>query len=102
MYHRGNELEYREVITNFVNSCGLNHLYVNTSNTKEMVINFRRNVSKIILPSIQGLDIKLWMCRNTGELTLTPNWTGQTHRCPIQEGPKSSPSAEKTEVFWSI
>ncbi|XP_077477079.1 paraspeckle component 1-like isoform X2 [Stigmatopora argus] len=39
----GNDLEYRGVITAFVDWCRQNHLYINTSKTKEMVIDFRRN-----------------------------------------------------------
>ncbi|TWW77710.1 hypothetical protein D4764_12G0011000 [Takifugu flavidus] len=42
----GDELEYREVITNFVTWCELNHLRINTSKTKEVVID-------------SGLDIEI-------------------------------------------
>lgn len=38
----GNEQAYREVIKNFDNWCELNHLHINASKTKEMVIDFHR------------------------------------------------------------
>ncbi|TWW77552.1 hypothetical protein D4764_12G0009420 [Takifugu flavidus] len=55
----GNELEYREVITNFVAWCELNHLRINASKTKEVVINFSRKASHIAPVNIQGLDIEI-------------------------------------------
>ncbi|KAI3364557.1 hypothetical protein L3Q82_011339 [Scortum barcoo] len=38
----GNDCEYRKVIMDFVDWCELNHLQVNASKTKEMVIDFSR------------------------------------------------------------
>ncbi|TWW56850.1 hypothetical protein D4764_08G0008370 [Takifugu flavidus] len=55
----GNELEYREVITNFVAWCELNHLRINTSKTKEVVIDFSRKASHTAPVNIQGLDIEI-------------------------------------------
>ncbi|TWW63630.1 putative RNA-directed DNA polymerase from transposon BS [Takifugu flavidus] len=55
----GNELEYREVITNFVAWCELNHLCINTNKTKEVVIDFSRKASHTAPVNIQGLDIKI-------------------------------------------
>ncbi|XP_056908721.1 uncharacterized protein LOC130536643 [Takifugu flavidus] len=55
----GNELEYREVITNFVAWCELNHLRINASKTKEVVIDFSRKASHIAPMNIQGLDIEI-------------------------------------------
>ncbi|TWW61172.1 putative RNA-directed DNA polymerase from transposon BS [Takifugu flavidus] len=55
----GNELEYREVITNVVAWCELNHLRINTSKTKEVVIDFSRKASHIAPVNIQGLDIEI-------------------------------------------
>ncbi|KAI3375171.1 hypothetical protein L3Q82_021081 [Scortum barcoo] len=55
----GNDCEYRKVIMDFVDWCELNHLQVNASKTKEMVINFSRKPSADIAPvNIQGLDIE--------------------------------------------
>ncbi|KAF7649195.1 hypothetical protein LDENG_00145510 [Lucifuga dentata] len=54
----GNELEYREVIKDFVDWCGMNHLHINASKTKEMVIDFRRKSPLITPVNIQGLDIE--------------------------------------------
>ncbi|KAI3369510.1 hypothetical protein L3Q82_007492 [Scortum barcoo] len=53
------ETEYRKVIMDFVDWCELNHLQVNASKTKEMVIDFSRKPSSEIAPvNIQGLDIE--------------------------------------------
>ncbi|KAK0154709.1 RNA-directed DNA polymerase from mobile element jockey [Merluccius polli] len=41
----GNELEYRTVIRDFVSWSELNQLQLNTSKTKEMIVNFRRKAS---------------------------------------------------------
>ncbi|TWW73509.1 hypothetical protein D4764_15G0009030 [Takifugu flavidus] len=54
-----NELEYREVITNFVAWCELNHLRINASKTREVVINFSRKANHIAPVNIQGLDIEI-------------------------------------------
>ncbi|KAI3352929.1 hypothetical protein L3Q82_019492 [Scortum barcoo] len=55
----GNDCEYRKVIMDFVDWCELNHLQVNASKTKEMVIDFSRKPSSEIAPmNIQGLDIE--------------------------------------------
>ncbi|KAI3357206.1 hypothetical protein L3Q82_015663, partial [Scortum barcoo] len=55
----GNDCEYRKVIMDFVDWCELNHLQVNASKTKEMVIDFSRKPSSDIAPvNIQGLDIE--------------------------------------------
>ncbi|KAI3358176.1 hypothetical protein L3Q82_003178 [Scortum barcoo] len=42
----GNDCEYRKVIMDFVDWCELNHLQVNASKTKEMVIDFSRKPSE--------------------------------------------------------
>ncbi|KAI3356779.1 hypothetical protein L3Q82_003318 [Scortum barcoo] len=55
----GNDCEYRKLIMDFVDWCELNHLQVNASKTKEMVIDFSRKPSSEIAPvNIQGLDIE--------------------------------------------
>ncbi|TWW71907.1 hypothetical protein D4764_16G0004040 [Takifugu flavidus] len=55
----GNELEYREVITNFVAWCELNHLCINATKTKEVVIDFSRKAPHTAPVNIQGLDIEI-------------------------------------------
>ena len=55
----GNDLEYLKVITNFVAWCELNHLCINASKTKEVVIDFRRKAPQTALVNIQGLDIEI-------------------------------------------
>ncbi|XP_073674252.1 uncharacterized protein [Garra rufa] len=54
-----NEQEYRGVISDFVCWCEENHLLLNTSKTKEMVLDFRRNPPSHIPVCIQGLDIEI-------------------------------------------
>ncbi|CAJ1076393.1 hypothetical protein L3Q82_010059 [Xyrichtys novacula] len=54
------EQEYRTVITDFVNWCGTNHLQLNASKTKEMVVDFRRRRTPQTVPvNIQRLDIEM-------------------------------------------
>lgn len=56
----GDDREYRTVITDFVDWCELNHLQLNASKTKEMVIDFRRRKTPQTAPvNIQGLDIEM-------------------------------------------
>ena len=55
----GNNLEYRKVITNFVNWCELNHPCINASKTKEVVINFRWKAPQTAPVNIQSLDIEI-------------------------------------------
>ena len=54
-----NDLEYRKVITNFVAWCELNHLRINASKTKKVMIDFRRKAAQTALLNIQGLDIEI-------------------------------------------
>ncbi|KAI3352135.1 hypothetical protein L3Q82_020942, partial [Scortum barcoo] len=66
-FTQGNDCEYRKVIMDFVNWCELNHLQVNASKTKEMVIDFSRKPSSNIAPvNIQGLDIREMVCWGGG------------------------------------
>ncbi|KAK0145761.1 RNA-directed DNA polymerase from mobile element jockey [Merluccius polli] len=55
----GNELEYRTVIRDFVSWSELNQLQLNTSKTKEMIVNFRRKASHFTPVNFQGLDIEV-------------------------------------------
>ncbi|XP_077475191.1 battenin isoform X3 [Stigmatopora argus] len=55
----GNDLEYRGVITAFVDWCRQNHLYINNSKTKEMVIDFQMNPQQTTQVNIQGTDIEI-------------------------------------------
>ncbi|KAL0188435.1 hypothetical protein M9458_015534, partial [Cirrhinus mrigala] len=54
-----NEQEYRGVIADFVDWCEGNHLPLNTSKTKELVLDFRRNSPACTPVSIQGSDIEI-------------------------------------------
>ncbi|KAI3360306.1 hypothetical protein L3Q82_014613 [Scortum barcoo] len=73
----GNDCEYRKVIMDFVDWCELNHLQVNASKTKEMVIDFSRKPSSEIAPvNIQGLDISLEARWRRGNVRSPPRrWT---------------------------
>uniref|UniRef100_A0A1A7YZ32 Uncharacterized protein n=1 Tax=Iconisemion striatum TaxID=60296 RepID=A0A1A7YZ32_9TELE len=55
----GNDQEYRSVIMDFVDWCERNHLRLNTSKTKEMVIDFQRNTPPHSPVNIQGADIEV-------------------------------------------
>ncbi|KAI3366018.1 hypothetical protein L3Q82_009846 [Scortum barcoo] len=77
----GNDCEYRKVIMDFVDWCELNHLQVNASKTKEMVIDFSRKPSADIAPlNIQGLDIeRVRTYKYLGvHLNNTLDWTDNT------------------------
>ncbi|TWW71656.1 hypothetical protein D4764_16G0001530 [Takifugu flavidus] len=93
----GNELEYRKVIANFVAWCGLNHLRINTSKTKEVVIDFSRKASHTAPVNIQGLDIEIVEeYKYLGvHLNNKLDWT----QTPCTRRAKVSPSAEETEVL---
>lgn len=53
------ELEYREIIKDSASWCELNHLYINASKTREMMIDFRKKISQIAPMNIQGMDVEL-------------------------------------------
>ncbi|XP_054642346.1 alpha-1,3-mannosyl-glycoprotein 4-beta-N-acetylglucosaminyltransferase A isoform X3 [Dunckerocampus dactyliophorus] len=55
----GNDLEYRTVIRDFVSWSELNQLQLNTSKTKEMIINVQKKTSHFTPVNIQGADIEL-------------------------------------------
>ena len=46
----GTDQEYREIISDFIDWCGSNGLQINTSKTKEMVMDFRRKSRPLPLP----------------------------------------------------
>ncbi|XP_062849705.1 uncharacterized protein LOC134311986 [Trichomycterus rosablanca] len=55
----GNEQDYRSIIKDFVTWCELNVLHINTSKTKELVIDFRKKSHHTTPVCIQGLDIEM-------------------------------------------
>lgn len=55
----GHEEEYRSTIRDFVGWCNKNHLRLNISKTKEIIIEFKRTRSKPDPVSIQGTDVDL-------------------------------------------
>ncbi|TKS65807.1 putative RNA-directed DNA polymerase from transposon BS [Collichthys lucidus] len=54
----GDDLEYRTIIRDFVSWCELNQLQLNTSKTKEMIVNYQRKTSHFTPVNIQGSDIE--------------------------------------------
>ena len=96
----GNDLEYRKVIISFVAWCKLNHLCINSSKTKQVVIDFRRKAPKTAPVNIQGLDIVIVEEYKYLGIHINNRLDWTQYRCPVQEGPMSSPSAEETEVLW--
>uniref|UniRef100_A0A8C4RSH4 Reverse transcriptase domain-containing protein n=1 Tax=Erpetoichthys calabaricus TaxID=27687 RepID=A0A8C4RSH4_ERPCA len=72
----GQEEEYRNLIKDFVKWCDSNHLQLNTSKTKELVVDFRRP-----RPLTDPVIITVTVCRgyrciNTWECSWMINWTG--------------------------
>ena len=77
----GNDLEYKTVIRDFVSWCELNQLQLNTSKTKEMIVNFRRKTSHFTPVSIQGSNIEVVESYKFLGVHLNNNlnWTDNTH-----------------------
>ena len=50
--NKGEETEYRAVVDNFVSRCELNHLQLNTTKTKELVVDLRRTKTPVTPVSI--------------------------------------------------
>ncbi|KAG5267587.1 hypothetical protein AALO_G00223400 [Alosa alosa] len=53
----GQEEEYRSLVEDFVQWCKLNHLQLNTSKTKEMVVDFRRSKPTLLPVSTDGVNV---------------------------------------------
>ncbi len=53
------EAECRGIMDFFMEWCMLNHLQLNSSKTKELVVNFSRRRTLPTLNSIQGMDVKI-------------------------------------------
>ncbi|KAF7645675.1 hypothetical protein LDENG_00200380 [Lucifuga dentata] len=56
---RGQEEEYRRLISDFVVWCNQNHMQLNVTKTKEMVVDFRRTKTPITPVSIGGEKVEL-------------------------------------------
>ena len=55
----GQEAEYKELICQFVKWCSNNHLVLNTSKTKEMIVDFRRSKNQHSSVSILGKEVEI-------------------------------------------
>src|SRR4029434_2244387 len=55
----GQEGEYRSLVDNFVQWCRHNHLQLNTTKTKEMVVDFRRSQPPLLPVSIGGVSVEV-------------------------------------------
>ena len=55
---------YRSLVEDFVQWCKLNHLQLNTANTKEIVVDFRRSKPALLPVSIEGVNVD--MVKNLG------------------------------------
>ena len=71
----GEKQEYRGGSSMTLLLVWMQHLNINISKPKEMVINFERKIPQITPVNIQGLDIELWQNTNTLVFTLRINWT---------------------------
>ncbi|KAI3352035.1 hypothetical protein L3Q82_020850 [Scortum barcoo] len=99
----GNDCEYRKVIMDFVDWCELNHLQVNASKTKEMVIDFSRKPSDIAPVNIQGLDIeRVRTYKYLGvHLNNKLDWTDNTDLL-YKKGQSRLLHAEEAGIFWCV
>ncbi len=76
------EGEYRGLVENFVRWCRINQLQLNTTKTKEMVVDFRRTTPPLVPVStvLRGRQWRQSAPTNTWGYIWTINWTGlQTH-----------------------
>ncbi|KAF7641808.1 hypothetical protein LDENG_00271510 [Lucifuga dentata] len=73
---RGQEEEYRRLISDFVVWCNQNHMQLNVTKTKEMVVDFRRTKTPITPVSIGGEKVELVQSTSTWECIWTASWTG--------------------------
>ena len=55
----GQEGEYRSLVEDFVQWCKLNHLQLNTTKTKEMVVDFQRTKRAPLPVSIEGVNVEV-------------------------------------------
>ena len=55
----GQETRYRELVDHLVPWCGNNHLLLNVTETKEMVVAFRRTRTKLNTISILGGEVEV-------------------------------------------
>ncbi|XP_060781055.1 uncharacterized protein LOC132888977 [Neoarius graeffei] len=55
----GQEGEYRSLVDDFVGWCRTNQLQLNTTKTKEMVMDFRRPVSSLLPVTIDGVTVEI-------------------------------------------
>ena len=73
---KGVEAEYRTVMENFVTWCELNHLQVNTTNTKQQVVDLRRAKTPVTTFSIVGDDVDIIEDYKYLGVYVNKNWTG--------------------------
>ncbi|KAI3353218.1 hypothetical protein L3Q82_019768 [Scortum barcoo] len=71
------EEEYRRLVGDFAAWCHTNHLQLNTSKTKELVIDFGRSRPDRDQSCWRELRWRLWTLTNTLGCGWTINWTGQ-------------------------
>ncbi|KAI4888527.1 hypothetical protein NFI96_008530 [Prochilodus magdalenae] len=60
---RGDEDEYRATVNDFVAWCELNHLQLNVTKTKELVVDLRRDKAQVTPISIKGGQSRLYFLR---------------------------------------
>jgi len=59
----GQDLEYRALINSFVEWCGNNHLQLNVTKTKELVIDFRRKETQLTPLCISAVNVDSYKSR---------------------------------------
>ncbi|KAK0141058.1 hypothetical protein N1851_021940 [Merluccius polli] len=98
---KGNNLEYRTVIRDFVNWSELNQLQLNTSKTKEMIVNFRRKASHFTPVNIHELDIEVVENFLGVHLNNKLDWTDNTHAL-YKKGQRLYDSVVASAIFYAV
>ena len=96
----GQEEEYRKLIQDFVEWCNSNHLRLNTTKTKEMVVDFRRPRPQPEPVIINGECVE--QVQTYKYLGVQLDWTAGLdcqHRCPVQESTESTVLPQKAGII---
>ncbi|KAJ8014724.1 hypothetical protein DPEC_G00018690 [Dallia pectoralis] len=74
--------EYSGLVQSFVRWSEANYMQLNTSKTKELVVEFRGNKKPLTPITIQGNEGRWWRRTSIWACTSTTNWAGQTTQRP--------------------
>lgn len=96
----GQEGEYRSLVEDFVKWYRSNILQLNTSKTKEMVVDFQRQRPTLPPVSTEGVDVEVVRTYKYLGVQLDDTHTlVSKHRCTLQEGAEPALFPEKAGVL---